>query len=119
MIKFTVDRSQVMEAIKEAAGEEIERLDMFGDMQAERARSLLERITPYRTGKLRENTGVRKTGRLQWQFYAETDYASFVEYGTRKMAARPFVRPAVALFVEGFGVLWSWEGLPWNWGMEE
>jgi HK97 gp10 family phage protein len=51
---------------------------------------------PYRTGYLRSTGGV-DTGYSNFvnvQFTAE--YAAYVELGTYKMAARPFLTPAVA-----------------------
>ena len=54
-----------------------------------------QRLVPVDTGNLRRMTGIEfenegMTGRVQ----AATNYASYVEYGTRFMDAQPFIRPA-------------------------
>lgn len=49
---------------------------------------------PYRTGHLRSNSEVEGDGGNSLiKFNAE--YAAYVELGTRKMAAQPFLTPAV------------------------
>jgi len=57
----------------------------------ERAREL----APVRTGRLRNSIYRRKTGFLGWMVGAAVFYAGFVEFGTRKMSARPYLRPAI------------------------
>ncbi len=51
---------------------------------------------PVRTGELKNSIGVQysATG-LQFDLEAEADHAAYVEYGTSRMAPRPFVGPAV------------------------
>jgi HK97 gp10 family phage protein len=55
---------------------------------------------PVRTGKLKGSIATRKgtkgtKDRAEWVVFTGVFYAHFVEYGTRKMAARPYMRPAV------------------------
>jgi HK97 gp10 family phage protein len=52
-------------------------------------------IVPVRTGRLRNSIYRRKTGFLSWEVGATMFYAGFVEFGTRYMRARPYLRPAV------------------------
>lgn len=52
-------------------------------------------LAPVRTGRLRNSIYRRKTGFLGWEVGAAVYYAGFVEFGTRYMRARPFLRPAV------------------------
>lgn len=40
--------------------------------------------------------GAEVVGRTSIRLVADVGYAPFVEYGTRRMAARPFLRPALA-----------------------
>src|SRR5689334_22411662 len=50
-----------------------------------------------RTGQLRDSITYGRVAALLWAVYAgdsKAYYAPFLEYGTRKMAARPFMRPA-------------------------
>lgn len=58
---------------------------------AKRARDL----APVDTGFLRDHIHARKHSQLEAVVAAEADYSGFVEYGTRYMAAQPFMRPAV------------------------
>jgi HK97 gp10 family phage protein len=52
-------------------------------------------IVPVRTGRLRNSIYQKKTGFLGWEVGASMFYAGFVEFGTRYMRARPYLRPAV------------------------
>ena len=55
--------------------------------------------SPIRTGTLRRsiNTQTEQRGpdRVVAHIGPNTDYAAFLEFGTRKMAARPYMRPAL------------------------
>lgn len=57
-------------------------------------------IAPKRTGFMANNIGVepvKKTATsVTGTVNAKADYSSFVEYGTYKMSAEPFIRPAVS-----------------------
>ena len=57
-----------------------------------------KRRAPRRTGKLQDSIknrkGKRKKGSAEHVVYTDLFYAPFVEYGTRKMSKRPFMRPA-------------------------
>lgn len=64
----------------------------------EEAPKIVERareIVPVRTGRLRNSIYWRKTGFLGFEVGATMPYAGFVEYGTRYMRARPYLRPAM------------------------
>jgi HK97 gp10 family phage protein len=54
-----------------------------------------EELAPVRTGWLRSQVYKRKTGFLGWELGDLAFYSGFVEFGTRFMRARPFLRPAV------------------------
>jgi HK97 gp10 family phage protein len=51
-------------------------------------------IVPVDTGRLRASISMRRAGPLSWIFFSDTEYDVFVEYGTRNMAAQPYMRPA-------------------------
>jgi len=54
-------------------------------------------LVPIRTGRLRDSIHHVRKAPLNWIVTAggpDAPYARFVEYGTYKMAARPFLRPA-------------------------
>ena len=49
---------------------------------------------PVDTGRLRSSINTRKTGNLEVTVMDGVDYGKFIEYGTSKMRAQPFMRPA-------------------------
>jgi len=51
-------------------------------------------FVPVRTGYLRNTIYYRSIGFLQFLIEAYAYYAGFVEYGTSKIHARPYLRPA-------------------------
>jgi len=52
-------------------------------------------IVPVDTGFLQESIHVEKGDSLgEYRVVADAEYAKFVEYGTHKMAAQPFITPA-------------------------
>jgi len=57
-----------------------------------------KRIVPVKTGKLQNSIFVRRSGVNKYEIVAATTYAGFVEYGTSKMVARPYLRPALYRF---------------------
>ena len=67
----------------------------------ERAKS----IAPVRTGQMKHEINVfpveKKTDQVIGTIIAKKEYSSFVEFGTYKMSAEPFMRPAVKY---GWGV---------------
>lgn len=48
------------------------------------------------TGAMRDSHGVEFTGRNHGTITVGMDYSSFVEFGTRFMAAQPFLGPAIS-----------------------
>ena len=83
----------------------MKKVDMEDDLNkaVERIALLIEgeakKICPVRTGRLRASihTGKIKDG----VYYVGTNvhYAPYVEFGTRKMAAKPYLRPAAKKIV--------------------
>ena len=55
---------------------------------------LSKSLVPVRTGFLQSSIYHRASG-FELEFGAEADYASYVCFGTYKMPARPFLRPAL------------------------
>lgn len=58
-----------------------------------------KQTVPVRTGFLQSTIGITDIGELSIQIGALAPYAGFVEYGTRKMQARSYLRPAVYEFL--------------------
>lgn len=49
----------------------------------------------YSGGRLRQSISVQKIGEGWFRVGTNVEYAIWVEFGTRRMAARPFLRPAL------------------------
>lgn len=54
----------------------------------------MQRLTPVDTGELRSSEGAEIDGDVVIVF-AGTDHSTYVELGTSKMAAQPYMRPAI------------------------
>lgn len=67
--------------------------EAFGEL-APQLLSEMQGRTPVDTGELR-GSETATAGGLQLTLTAGTDHAGFVEFGTRKMAAQPYVRPTI------------------------
>jgi len=70
-----------------------EQFGVGASITAEQAREL----APFRTGYLRSTIGFERQALLHWIVYAGAYYSGFLEYGTSKMAPRPYMRPALTL----------------------
>lgn len=62
---------------------------------ADDLQAVARRNAPVRTGFLRDHINVVKQGPLHVDVTSEAPYASFVEFGTRYMAAQPYLMPAI------------------------
>ena len=47
------------------------------------------------TGRLRQSIGVQRVGEGHYRVGTNVQYAPLLEFGTRRMAARPFIRPSL------------------------
>ncbi len=56
--------------------------------------STMQEQTPVDTGELR-GSETATVGNKELRLHAGTDHAVYVEFGTRKMAAQPYMRPTV------------------------
>lgn len=61
---------------------------------AEDVKALAKQLAPVRTGRLRSSIYAKIQDWVA-QIGAEATYALFVEFGTRRMQARPFLYPAI------------------------
>lgn len=50
---------------------------------------------PIDTGTLRNSIQARRVGPAAWEVTVGADYGVHVEWGTRHMAAQPYLRPAI------------------------
>lgn len=70
-------------------------LEQAGQDFAEEIAESAQFFAPVRSGALREGVGVVKTGPLQWEIVSAAPYSPYVEGGTVKMQAQPFMGPAM------------------------
>ena len=68
--------------------------DQICDLASEAIQDEAKRTVPVDTGFLKSTIGRVQKGAGHWLVFALANYASYVEFGTRKMAAQPFMRPA-------------------------
>lgn len=62
--------------------------------------SIMEEFTkfpkpPIKSGQLRQSIDIAMTGFTSGKVFAKKNYAQFVEYGTVRMAPRPFMRRGI------------------------
>lgn len=61
-----------------------------------------QRRAPVDTGTLRASIQAKRINATTWEVYVGVDYGIYLEFGTRHMAARPYLRPAVAEVADQF-----------------
>lgn len=90
-ISVSVDTSKLNELLSKVPGNKDEAVSETANYILGEAR----KNAPYRTGRLKTNSGLNTSygGFVNVEFWQE--YAGYVELGTWKMAAQPFLTPAV------------------------
>ena len=68
-------------------------------------------VVPVDTGNLKNSLDAFQRDRLLWWVATNVEYAAFVEFGTSRMHARPYLTPAVErvrpVFNEAFKVIFD------------
>lgn len=57
---------------------------------------------PVDTGTLKNSIQATKVGPAHWRVVVGADYGMYVEWGTGKMAAQPFLQPAILAVTPSF-----------------
>ncbi len=92
MIIEVLNVKEVMRKFEEAAGVDVFPAIQMGARMVQRA---AKAIVPVRTGNLRNSLHVKHFKQLNTSIvYTVVEYAPYVEFGTIKMRARPYLRPA-------------------------
>ena len=89
-LSIEVDTTQLKSLIRRVP--EID--SIINDLAAEQALEEADRRAPVDTGYLQEHIIVEKRGRF-WSLVSQAAYSIWVEFGTSKMAAQPFLIPAL------------------------
>jgi len=76
-----------------------ESADVALDLISEKMVAYAKTIAPARTGRLRRSIYHKRRGQMTHEVGAQVFYSIFVEYGTRKMKAKAFLRPAYYRYV--------------------
>lgn len=91
---------KLMEELSATAGATIEAASSAMKTTTGQVQATAKQVAPKRTGYMANNIGVepvKKTATsVTGTVNAKADYSSFVEFGTYKMSAEPFIRPAVS-----------------------
>jgi HK97 gp10 family phage protein len=64
-------------------------------------------VVPVKTGRLRGSLRFRQEFGLRTVLSADTPYARFVEFGTRRMRAQPYLRPGLQRAVDYIRENWN------------
>lgn len=90
----------LMEELGATAGATIEAATSAMKTTTGQVQAQAKQIAPKRTGYMANNILVepvkKTTASVTGTVNAKADYSSFVEFGTYKMSAEPFIRPAVS-----------------------
>lgn len=91
---------KLMEELSATAGATIEAASSAMKITTGQVQATAKQVAPKRTGYMANNIlvePVKKTATsVTGTVNAKADYSSFVEFGTYKMSAEPFIRPAVS-----------------------
>lgn len=94
-VVFTDNSAVVLAALEKARDRALE-------ICGEKAESYAKELCPVDTGRLRNSISHMQYGEDEY-IGSNVEYAPYVELGTHKMKARPFLRPAA----EGHGDIYS------------
>jgi HK97 gp10 family phage protein len=61
-----------------------------------------KRIAPKKTGKMASMTKAQKKRPHNWSILSDVDYSTYVELGTKRQRAQPFLRPAMLGIVKSY-----------------
>lgn len=86
------------EALQTIAKTNLKAVDAVCEGEIRKAYDEARRLVPVRTGYLRSTIYWVKKALASYSLGASASYAQFVEYGTSRMDARPFLRPALLTY---------------------
>ncbi len=97
MVRLTIDVTGVEAVIANFKKFGLEGRKIVSDIteiQALEIESEAKKLAPVDTGKLRQGIDAEQVKRSSWTITAHEIYSRFVEFGTVKQTAQPFLHPA-------------------------
>lgn len=92
---MTIQYRQGLRSLTDISRRVMQVVDVELDDAAQEIKYLAQELVPVDTGHLRSTINVVRFDALSLQVRADAHYAAFVEYGTSRMAAQPYMTPAV------------------------
>jgi len=97
-IEITVTGAdKIAQELGDAADKLVPAIDAAVEAGADLIQDMAITLVPVRTGMLKSTIHVEPTGQMMERLVSAGQgitYAAYVEYGTRKMGAQPYMRPA-------------------------
>lgn len=93
MAKLTIDDFAFSKSVEETTKRIDSACEKSVKETCEDIQRMAKQFAPVRSGKLRDSIKIKVDG-LKGEVYSDVSYVGYVENGTRKMRARPFLRPA-------------------------
>lgn len=98
MAKLTIDDFAFSKSVEETTKRIDSACEKSVKETCEDIQRMAKQFAPVRSGKLRDSIKIKVDGLkgevYSGEVYSDVSYAGYVENGTRKMRARPFLRPA-------------------------
>jgi HK97 gp10 family phage protein len=91
MLNAAASPDKIEDAVKKAA------LKLEGEAK---------RLCPVDTGRLRNSIETQRIDRYTYGVGTGVEYAPYVEFGTRKMRAQPYLRPAMEIVRDSLNAGW-------------
>jgi HK97 gp10 family phage protein len=94
-VQITCDVKSFLKVVQETKEAAVKGFEEHMAKTAELVWTLAQQYVPVRTGRLRSSLSVLTLGSLQFKVGSNVEYAGYVEYGTRFMSPRPYLRPSI------------------------
>lgn len=101
-VKFTSNRAAVLAAVNAANSRALE-------IMGGKAESYAKQLCPVDTGRLRNSITHQQQDENTEIVGSNVEYSVFVEMGTRKMKAQPYLRPAAENHGPEYKAIWEGE----------
>jgi HK97 gp10 family phage protein len=99
---MTIQMRLGLNSLADLAPRIMETVDGELEDAAEEIADIARDLVPVDTGFLRSTIHVERIDHLALQVRADAEYAAFVEYGTSRMAAQPYMTPAIEAVRAGY-----------------